>query len=70
MATTLYAITDTATGDEATVAAHDVVDTIGPWFPEAPAEITSAIDDLADALARHEDPTALADFLALIVVRA
>jgi hypothetical protein len=31
---------------------HDVAEAIRPWYPEAPAEVHAAIDNLQDALFR------------------
>lgn len=48
-----YTITDTIGDNRAErLAGGDVADTVRPWFPEAPAEVSEAIDRFGDALAR------------------
>lgn len=48
--TATYTITDDYTGDTVTGTARDIEDTIREWFPEAPAEVTKALDTLALSL--------------------
>lgn len=45
MKTAIYTVTDTFTGNTVTGDVYDIEDTIRGWFPEAPAEVTEAIDD-------------------------
>lgn len=60
----MYTITDQNTGQTATVEQReDVVETIAPWFPDAPAEVTDALASLHDALQRHEYTGDLEAFL-------
>lgn len=42
--TATYTITDDYTGDTVTGTARDIEDTIREWFPEAPVEVTEALD--------------------------
>ena len=51
----MITITDMV-GDSGTVTVDkdDAAEAIRPWYPEAPAEVTEAIDNLQAALIRHE----------------
>ena len=63
----LVEITDQA-GTSGTVIVHvqDVADTIRPWYPEAPAEVVQAIDDLQTAIDRDDHTQhGLAEFLSI-----
>lgn len=63
-------ITDTITGREAIIHdASDIADTITPWYPEAPAEVTDAIRDLQTAVMRGEYTGGLEESLALRIER-
>lgn len=68
---TAFTITDDNTGATATfdTRADYLADVIGPWYPEAPAEVTDAIADLERQLTNGEHPEA-AGFLAVTVERA
>lgn len=59
MSTTTWTITDTITDATVTGDRFEVIDTIHGWYPDAPAEISAAIDDLDAQLAAgvHEDAT-------------
>lgn len=50
-----------------TVEMYDVASTIRPWFPDAPQDVTDAIDEFQTRLLHGEDVTAVATFLGLIV---
>lgn len=64
-------ITDTAgTSGATTVEAHDIAETIRPWYPEAPAEVVAAVDDLERAVLRGEDAGALTEYLGVTVEQA
>lgn len=67
----LIEITDQA-GTSGTVTADhlDAADTITPWYPEAPAEVTQAISDLQGALNRHENTEAIAEYLGILITEA
>ena len=61
MNTTTYTATDNNTGATITGTVYDIEDTIRGWFPEAPAEVTEALDTLALSLrAGRPDATAAA----------
>jgi hypothetical protein len=64
-------IIDQVRGGVAVVDHRDVADTIRPWYPEAPADVAKAIDDLQVAINRG-DPAqhGLAEFLAVSVTIA
>lgn len=47
---TLHTVTDDYTGDTVTGTARDIEDTIRGWFPEAPADVTEALDTLTLSL--------------------
>lgn len=64
-------ITDQNTDAAATVPAHDVADTITPWFDGAPTEVTTAIADLESALLRGDHAAhGLAEYLGLTIEQA
>ena len=46
----MVTITDTITNAEVTCDANDIADSIRPWFEDAPAEITEAIEALENAV--------------------
>lgn len=63
-------ITDEAgTSGTVTVESYDVADTIRPWYPEAPAEVTEAIDALQVALNRGEYTGDLEAYLGITITR-
>lgn len=68
---TTFQITDNNTDQTATfdTRADDLAAVIGPWYPEAPAEVTDAIADLERQLTNGEHPAAAA-FLDVKVERA
>ena len=66
----MYVITDNAgtSGTAVVAGARDIADTIRPWYPDAPAEVLAAVDDLEAAiLADHPRQYDVAAFLALTV---
>lgn len=65
----MYKITDIAGTDGSTTVEHrwQIVDAIRPWYPEAPADVTEALDGLDTALARHEPTDAFEEFLAITI---
>lgn len=62
-----YTITDTITGQSVTCATYDVADAIRGWFPEAPADVAEAIENLQDALLRGAYEGDYAEYLAVRV---
>ena len=59
--TATYTATDTYTGDTVTGTVYDIEDTIRGWFPEAPADVTEALDDLIGSMrARYVNTDAAA----------
>lgn len=68
----LIKVTDTAgTSGTITVDSHDLAETITPWYPEAPAEVYTAIDDLQAAILRGDHTQHdLATYLALEIQQA
>lgn len=61
-------ITDTAgTSGTITTELDTVATAITPWYPDAPATILDAIDDLQAHLLTGEDYTAAAEFLGILV---
>ena len=48
--TAIYTATDNYTGDTITGTVYDIEDTIREWFPEAPADVTEALDTLTLSL--------------------
>lgn len=54
-------------GRRATVAVYDVAETITPWFPEAPPEVTAAIATLQHQLCCEMHYADTATYLGLIV---
>ncbi len=65
-----YRIYAERSGEHATVEASDIADTIGPWFPEAPAQVSEAIRDLQKRAMRNQFLGDLETFLGLRVDRA
>jgi hypothetical protein len=65
----LIQVTDTAgTSGTSIVDSYDVADTIRDWYPDAPAEVTQAIDDLQDAITRYDSVQYdLAQYLGLAI---
>ena len=53
-----------------TVPSYELAEAVAPWFPEAPAEVVAALDELQDAVNR-DDPRQyeLAPFLGLFIER-
>ena len=63
-------ITDEAgTSGTVTVDKDDVAEAIRPWYPEAPTEVTEAIDELQTALNRGEYTGGLEAYLAITITR-
>lgn len=60
-------ITDTITGQSVTVDKSDIAETIRTWYPEAPAEVTAAIDDFQAAALRGDDLTGFEAYLMIRV---
>ena len=48
--TATYTVTDNITGSTVTGDVYDIEDTIRGWFPEAPADVTEALDALTLSL--------------------
>jgi hypothetical protein len=67
----LITVTDTAgTSGSATIESFDLADTIRPWYPEAPAEVLAAVDELQDAVNSGVDQEGLTAYLALSITPA
>ena len=61
MNTTIYTVTDDNTGATVTGDVYDIEDTIRGWFPESPADVTEALDDLIGSMrARYVNTDAAA----------
>lgn len=61
MNATIYTVTDDNTGATVTGDIYDIEDTIRGWFPEAPADVTEALDDLIGSMrARYVNTDAAA----------
>jgi hypothetical protein len=68
MGMTQIEITDrVGTSGTVIVAAHDIAETIRPWYSEAPADVLDAIEELQAKILRGEDATAEAEFLGVLV---
>lgn len=67
MSATPYTVTDGYTGDTVTGTARDIEDTIRGWFPEAPADVTGALDDLIGSMRARYVNTDAATALGLTV---
>ena len=65
--TATYTATDNYTGDTITGTARDIEDTIRGWFPEAPADVTKALDDLISSMRSRYVNTDAAAALGLTV---
>ena len=63
----MVTITDTITNAEVTCDANDIADSIRPWFEDAPAEITEAIEALENAVRAGACTGELESFLAVQV---
>lgn len=63
----MVTITDTITNAEVTCDANDIADSIRPWFEDAPAEITEAIEALENAVRAGAYTGELESFLAVQV---
>lgn len=59
----MITITDHISGQTVTCATCDVAEAISPWYPQAPAEVTGAVQRLEDALRAGTDLGDLAEFL-------
>lgn len=63
-------ITDTTTGHTEAMETYNVVDTLIPnWYPEAPEDVTNAIENLQDALTRGEPTEGFEQYLAISINR-
>lgn len=61
MNTAIYTVTDDNTSNTVTGDIYDIEDTIRGWFPEAPADVTEALDDLIGSMrARYVNTDAAA----------
>lgn len=61
MNTTIYTVTDDNTSNTVTGDVYDIEDTIRGWFPEAPADVTEALDGLIGSMrARYVNTDAAA----------
>ena len=59
--TATYTVTDNITGSTVTGDVYGIEDTIRGWFPEAPADVTEALDDLIGSMrARYVNTDAAA----------
>ena len=67
MNTNTYTITDTITNTKITCDANAIADSIRPWFEDAPAEITEAIEALENAVRAGAYTGELESFLAVRV---
>ena len=67
MNTTAYTVTHNFTGASVTGTVYDIEDTIRGWFPDAPAEVTKALDTLALSLRAGRPDTNAAAALGLTV---
>jgi len=65
----MFTITDNITGQTVTVERFDIAESITPWYPEAPVEITEAIATLETAVTRGESTHEL-EALLDVTVRA
>lgn len=65
----MFTITDNITGQAVTVEYFDIAESITPWYPEAPVEITEAIAALETAVTRGESTHEL-EALLDVTVRA
>ena len=63
----MVTITDTITNAEVTCDTNDIADSIRPWFEDAPAEITEAIEALENAVRAGAYTGELESFLAVQV---
>jgi hypothetical protein len=63
----MITVTDTITGRSVTVERYEVADAITPWYPDAPADVTTAIADLQDGITRGEYLGDLVEFLSIEV---
>jgi hypothetical protein len=64
---TRVSIVDQNAPHVATVDADDIAETITPWFPQAPAEVLDAIEQLQAAVLAGEYHGELAAYLGLVV---
>lgn len=67
MNTTAYTVTHNFTGASVTGTVYDIEDTIRGWFPEAPANITEALDDLIGSMRSLYVNTDAAAYLGLTI---
>ena len=66
----MITITDrVGTSGTVTVDKDDAGEAIRPWYPEAPAEVTEAIENLQIALTRGEYTGDLETYLGIEIVR-
>ena len=68
----MITITDkVGTSGSVTVDEDDAAEAIRPWYPEAPAEVTEAIEHLGIALVRRDDRAVyeLEAYLGIEIVR-
>ena len=65
----LHALTDQIADHTATCEAYDIAETIRPWFPQAPAEVTEAIDALQAAVLSGTYTGGLEVFLGVEITR-
>lgn len=65
-----YTIASTVTDETATVQHQwEIVDAIRPWYPEAPADVTDALDRYERSLSRDEPVDGLEAFLSVRLER-
>ena len=65
--TATYTVTDNITGSTVTGDVYDIEDTIRGWFPEAPADVTEALDDLIGSMRSRYVNTNAAAYICLTV---
>lgn len=66
----MFTITDQTTGQSVTVEAAQIAEAIAPWFPEAPAEVAAAIEDLEARARRSQYTGDVAAYLGVTILRA
>lgn len=62
-----YIVTDNVIGATITGTVYDIEDTIREWFPEAPADVTEALDDLIGSMRARYVSTEAAAYLGLTI---
>ena len=65
--TAIYTVTDNVIDATVTGTIYDIEDTIRGWFPEAPADVTEALDDLIGSMRSRYVNTNAAAYICLTV---